>query len=71
MLKQIGNVQLSPLIQVDLAYLLENWLMKPYSVGAILTQMKPDSTLHLTEIGLLLKMHLVVWSVISNILQRD
>ena len=29
--KQIGNVELSPLIHVDLAYSLENWLMKPYS----------------------------------------
>ena len=36
MLKQIGNEQLSPLIQVDLAYFLENWLMKPYSDGGSL-----------------------------------
>ena len=37
MLKQIGNVELSPLILVDLAYSLENWLMKPYSDSANLS----------------------------------
>ena len=31
MLKQIGNVEISPLILGDSAYSLENWLMKPYS----------------------------------------
>ena len=31
MLKQIGNVELSPLILGDSTYSLENWLMKPYS----------------------------------------
>ena len=31
MLKQIGNVELSPLILGDSAYSFENWLMKPYS----------------------------------------
>ena len=31
MLKQIGNVELSPLILGDSAYSLENWLVKPYS----------------------------------------
>ena len=31
MLKQISNVELSPLILGDSAYSLENWLMKPYS----------------------------------------
>ena len=30
-LKQIGNVEISPLILGDSAYTLENWLMKPYS----------------------------------------
>ena len=31
MLKQIGNVEISPSILGDSAYSLENWLMKPYS----------------------------------------
>ena len=30
-LKQIGNVEISPLILGDSAYTLENWLMKPFS----------------------------------------
>ena len=30
MLKQIGNVEISPSILGDSAYSLENWLMKPY-----------------------------------------
>ena len=31
MSKQIGNVEVAPLILGDSAYPLENWLMKPYS----------------------------------------
>ena len=31
MSKQIGNVEMSPLILGDSAYSLENWVMKPYS----------------------------------------
>ena len=60
MLKQTGNVELSPLILGDSAYSLENWLIKPYSDRG---NFNPDETrfnLHLAEVGLLLKMHLVV-----------
>ena len=60
MLKQIGNVELSPLILGDLAYSLENWLMNPTLIVVISALMNPDSTLHLAEVGLLLKMRLVV-----------
>ena len=60
MLKQIDNVELSPLILGDLAYSLENWLMNPTLIMVISALMNPDSTLHLAEVGLLLKMGLVV-----------
>ena len=59
-LKQIGNVELSALILGDSAYSLENWLIKPYSDRGNLGPDKARFNLHLAEVGLLLKMHLVV-----------
>ena len=59
-LKQIGNVEISPLILGDSAYFLENWLMKPYSDRGNLSPDEARLNLHLAEIGLMLRMHLLV-----------
>ena len=69
MLKQIGNVELSPLVIQHILWKID--LLNLTLIVAILALMKPGSTLHLAEVKLLLKMHLVVWRVVSNVLQKD
>ena len=48
-LKQIGNVEISPLILGDSAYFLENWLMKPYSDRGNLSRDEARFTLALSR----------------------
>ena len=49
MLKQIGNVEISPSILGDSAYSLENWLMKPYSDSGNLSPSKARFNLALSR----------------------
>ena len=49
MLKQIGNVEISPSILGDSAYSLENWLMKPYSDSGNLSPNKARFNLALSR----------------------
>ena len=71
MLKQIRNVELSPLILADLAYSLENWLMKPYSDGGNLRPDEARFNFALIRSRVVVENAFGRFKGVSNVLQRD
>ena len=70
MLKQIRNVELSPLILADLAYSMENWLMKPYSDRGNL-RLEARFNFALIRSRVVVENAFGRFKGVSNVLQRD
>ena len=71
MLKQIRNVELSPLILADLAYSMENWLMKPYSDRGNLRLDEARFNFALIRSRVVVENAFGRFKGVSNVLQRD
>ena len=71
MLKQIRNVELSPLILADLAYSMENWLMKPYSDRGNLRLDVARFNFALIRSRVVVENAFGRFKGVSNVLQRD